>query len=195
MAGYKIRPWVIRARDGYPAALTSERVMIAADPLFKNELAAQIFDKNDIVTRGIMPLGIVIFNDNDFAVAVDGDRIELINGDDHLQTLPVNEVVHRLFQKGSMGNWLPIPRMPTVDKGNQDALDDFDHKLLGNKEVAPHDKGGGFLYLHIPEAQDPGEYLSKSRVYIPEVTRQDTGEKMMFFEIDLKPAIEAVPAK
>lgn len=198
MAGYKARPWVIHARDSYPASLTSEGVTIAVDPLFRDDLAARIFDKNDIVTRGIMPLAIVVFNDNDFPIIVDGASIELIQGEDHYHTQPVNEVVHRLFQKSGRGSFIPNPlprRVPAVDQGNEDALIDFDHKFLSNKTVGSHDKGGGFLYVQIPGVGDMGAYLSKARVYIPQIVRQDNGTELMFFEIELKPAIDAAPAK
>lgn len=185
----------MRARDAYPANLTSESVTIAVDPLFTDALAAQVFDKNDIVTRGIMPLAVVVFNDNDFPIALDGDAIQLIHGDEHSHTIPVNEVVHRLFQKSGK-SWIPqpLPRMPTVDRGNQDALDDFDHKFMSRKIIEGHGKGGGFLYLHIP-AKDITGYLSDSQLYIPEIRRQDTGAEMIYFEIDLKPALAAVPTK
>jgi hypothetical protein len=194
-AGYKARPWPIRPRDSYPATLTSEGVTIAVEPLFTNELAAKVFDKNDIVTRGIMPLAVVIFNDNDFAVVVDGDSIELVQGEDHFRSLPVEEVVHRLFQKRSSNIF--IPRVPRVgaDKDNQDALEDFSFKALRDKRVMEHDKGGGFLYLRIAGVNNVADYLSKARVYIPEVYRQDTGSRMIYFEIDLKPAVEAAPVK
>ncbi len=195
-AGYKARPWVIHERSSYPSVLASEGVTIAVQPLFTDELAAQVFDKNDMVTRGIMPLAVVIFNDNDYPVAVDGGAIELICGDDRLHTLPVNEVVHRLFQKGTKASWVPIPRVPSIDRGNLDAFDDFDRKFLGDRSVGGHEKGGGFLFFHVPSATDglPG-VLSQSRVYIPEVHRQDTGAELMFFEIELKPAMQAGPAK
>jgi hypothetical protein len=195
-AGYKARPWTIRPRESYPASLSSEGITIAVEPLFKDALAAQVFDKNDMVTRGIMPLAVVVFNDNNFPIVLRSTSIELIQGDDHLHTLPVNEVVHRLFQKGSKGTWIPqpFPRI-NVDKGNQDALEDFSHKFLDDKMVDAHDKGGGFLYLHVSEPADMAGYLSRARLYIPQVYRQDTGAKMIFFEIDLKPAIDAVPAK
>jgi hypothetical protein len=183
-AGYKARPWNIRQRESYSASLTSEGITIAVEPLFTDALAAQVFDKNDMVTRGIMPLAVVIFNDNNFPVTLNAATIVLNQGEDHFHSLPVNEVVHRLFQKGGKGTWIPrpFPRI-TVDKGNQDALEDFDNK------------SGGFLYLHIPGAGEMATYLSNARLYIPEVYRQDTGAKMIFFEIDLKPAIDAVPAK
>jgi hypothetical protein len=62
----KQRSWQIRTADDYASRLTSEGVTIAVEPLFRDELAAVVFDKNDIVTRGIIPLAVVIFNGNDF---------------------------------------------------------------------------------------------------------------------------------
>ena len=66
MAGYKAREWNAKARELYAASLSSEGVTIAAEPLFTDALAARAFDKKDVVTRGIMPLALVIFNDNDY---------------------------------------------------------------------------------------------------------------------------------
>ena len=193
-AGYKPRPWSVRPRDSYPASLTSEGVTIAVEPLFKDVLAAQVFDKKDILTRGIMPLSVVIFNDNGFPIEVDGLSIELIHEDDRIRTLSPNEVVYRLFKKGDKNVWLPQP-IPRVSGGelNRDALEDFDHKFLLSKTVGPHDKGGGFIYLHLPDSKNVAAYLSKAAVYIPNVYRQDNGSKLIFFEIELKPAIDAIP--
>jgi hypothetical protein len=191
LAGYKAKPWTPRALESYPARLSSEGVTIAADPLYRDTLAAQVFDKSDIVTRGIMPLGVIIFNDNDFPVTVVTGSIELINGDEHVHTMLPNEVVQRVFTKSNKGSWIPqpIPRMPSGNSLNRDALDDFDHKFLGEKTIEPHSKGGGFLYVHIP-AEKIEPYLAASRLYIPDVYRQDKGERMIFFEIDLKPVFE-----
>jgi hypothetical protein len=191
-AGYKARAWSVGAREGYPASLTSEGVTIAADPLFTDALAARVFDKDDIVTRGIMPLAILIFNDNDFPVEVDGSSIELIHGEDHVRTLAPNEVVYRLFRRDK--SWInqQIPKASRSEL-NRDALDDFDNKFLMDKAVAPHDKGGGFLYLHIPEAKDLASYLSNALVYIPKIYRQDDGSRLIFFEIALQAAIGAAP--
>jgi len=120
LAGYKSRPWQIRGADGYASRLASEGVTIAVEPLFRDDLAAVVFDKNDIVTRGIIPLAAVIFNGNDFPVRVDAESIELINGDDRLHTLQPGEVVARVFKKGSKGNWIPNP----IPMGIIDSLPD-----------------------------------------------------------------------
>jgi hypothetical protein len=193
-AGYKARPWSPKPPDQYAARLTSEGITIGVEPLFKDSLAAQAFDKKDMVTRGIMPLGLAIFNDNDFAVEVEGASIELVNGDGHIHTVLPGEVARRVFQKGGK-SWVPnpLPRQ-SGEKTDEDALGDLEHKFLGLKLIGPHSKAVGFLYLHIP-ANDVAGYLSDSRLYVPDVRRQDTGAKMIFFEIDLKPAVDAARAK
>jgi len=189
-AGYKARRWDIRARDAYPSSLTSEGVTIAAEPLFTDALAAEVFDKNDMVTRGIMPLAIVIFNDNDFPIEVDGMTAELIHESEHTRTMVPNEVVYRLFKNDKSWISRQIPRMSKSEL-NEDALDDFDQKFLMNPVIAPHDKGGGFLYLHVAGGKDLAAYLSKSVVYIPNIYRRDDGSRMIFFEIELNASIGA----
>jgi hypothetical protein len=194
LAGYKARPWQIRAADSYPSRLTSEGVTIAAEPLFRNDLAAAVFDNDDIVTRGIIPLAVVIFNDNDFPVRVDAETAEVINGDDRLRTLQPVEVVARVFKKSGKGNWIPqpIPKVSTGDGKNEEALADFDHKFLAGKVIPAHSSGGGFLYISVP-ASDVRTYLSASRLYIPDIYRDDNGSNMIFFEIELKASVEAAP--
>ncbi len=159
--------------------------------------AAQVFDKNDIVTAGIMPLAIIIFNDNDFAVRVESDSIEVILADEHVHTLAPAVVVNELFKKGRhQGYGVPSSRMPgSGDSGNPEALRDFELKFLGSKVVPAHGKEGGFLYIHPPVSKDLRPYLSKARVYIPDIYREDNGSKMIFFEFDLKPASDGSPSK
>ena len=190
-AGYTAPAWNMGAIEDYPAYLTSEGVTIAVKPFYTDALAAQVFDKKDMVTRGIMPLAILIFNDNDYPVEVEGRSIELIHGEDHIQSMLPYETVYRLFKKGRQ--WMPSP-IPKTSKSKVDmnALEDFEHKFLMYKEVAPHDKGSGFLYIHIPNSMDLSAYLSDAVVYIPKIYRQDTGARLIFFEIELKAALKSI---
>ncbi len=183
-AGYKAHPWNINARETYPASLTSEGVTIAVEPLFNDALAARVFDKTDMVTRGIMPLAVVIFNDNDFPVEVDALSIELIQDDDHIRTLAPKEAVNRIYKKDK---FRPGQSLKIADTN---ALRDFDEKFLMDKVIAPHNKGGGFLYLQVPSSKDLASYLSSATVYIPNVYRQDKGSRLIFFEIGLRPAVQ-----
>ncbi len=196
-AAYKARPWSLRPVAAYPAQLTSERVTITVEPLYRNESAAAVFDSKDMVTRGIMPIAIGVFNENDYPVRVEADSIEMISGDEHVHTLAPGEVVYRLFHQGSRKEWVsqPMPRDPTRMQLNRDALADFEQKFFGSKVVGPHSNGGGFIYIHPPSAADPEKYLSGARVYIPGIYREDTGQKMIFFEMDTKACLNAEPGK
>ncbi len=187
-AAYKAHPWNINARESYPASLTSEGVTIAVEPLFNDALAARVFDKNDMITRGIMPLAIIIFNENDFPIEVDGLSIEVVHDSDHIRTLSPREAVSRISSRDKSWNPQPIPGSSRSEV-SADALNDFDAKFMMSKTIAPHSKGGGFLYLHIPGSTDLISYLSNSVIYIPNVYRRDNGSRMIFFEIGLNAAI------
>jgi len=190
LAGYKPRPWKLRAIQDYPAKLTSEGITVAVDPLFLDTLAGQVFDKDDIVTRGIMPLGVIIFNDNAFPIRLECNTIEVIQGDEHIRGIPPSDAVRQLF-KGSRN--ILVPSMPKQAL-NPDALADFEFKSLEGKEIGAHSMGGGFLYLRV-SPRDLRSDLSRSRVYIPDIYRLDSGSKLIFFEIELRPAIESVAPK
>ncbi|MBZ5495849.1 MAG: hypothetical protein LAP85_05560 [Acidobacteriia bacterium] len=196
-AGYKVHPWKPRAIESYPSKLTSEGITIAVDPFFSDALAAQFFDKNDMVARGIMPLAVIIFNSNNFPVEVEGNAIELLQDEDHIRTLSPAEAVHRLFATKPKAIRPPIPGIPPIkiSNSNEDAVLDFRYKFLGVKRIEAHDTRGGFLYLPISNPANLRKSLADAKVYIPNIYRGDNGASMMFFEIDLKAAIDAAPRK
>jgi hypothetical protein len=186
MAGYKAREWNAKTRENYAASLTSEGVTIAAEPLFTDELAARIFDKKDIVTRGIMPLALIIFNDNDYPIEVDGLSIEMLQGDEHFRSLSPVDAANHLFGKEKS----PLNRS-TPGVANEEAFKDFNDKFLTDKTVAAHDKAGGFLFIKIYNPKDLPVYLSTATVYIPNLYRGDDGSRLIYFEIDLKAAVKS----
>jgi hypothetical protein len=184
LAAYKAHTWAPNSRESYPASLASEGVTIAVEPLFNDALAARVFDKDDIVTRGIMPLAIVIFNDNDYPVEVDALSIELIRGDDHYRTLLPKEAVNHIYRKDKAVLGQPLPKVT-----NEKALEDFNDKFLLDREIAPHGKGGGFVFMKMYDTKELASYLSSATVYIPNVYRLDNGSRLIFFEINLDAAV------
>ncbi len=197
IAAYKARPWKPRPRESYPAQQASQGLVVAVDPLFRDPLAEQVFDKDDIVSRGIMPLAVIVFNDNDFPVEINAATIELIIGEDHSRTMEPERVVPILFKQTGNRSYIPIPIPRGVSGGNpiDEPLEDFDHKFLSDKTIGAKSTAGGFLYFKVPQTKTLVAVLAKARIYIPEIIRQDNGSRLMYFEIDLKPAIEAVPVK
>ena len=190
-AAYKARPWHIRPVESYPCRLTSEGVTIAIDVLYQDPLAASIFDKNDMVTRGIMPVGIIIFNENNFPVSVEGGTIEVLWENERIHSLQPAEVVQRLFKKSGRNIFAPPQSGPQLPKVDLPALEDFERKFIQSKSIPAHDKGGGFIYLNVRDPKNIRDYFTNARMYIPDVTREDTGSKMIYFEVELKPIFEA----
>jgi hypothetical protein len=194
-AGYKIRPWTPRDIESYPAKLTSEGVTIAVDPLFTDALAAQVFDLNDMVARGIMPLGIVIFNSNAFPVDVEGPTIELQREGDRQRSLDPLYAVRCMYEKKPTRRFvipspIPIPTI-TIKQCNADACKDFGQKYLGMKRVEAHATAGGFLFMPVKGVADLRQALASARIYIRNVYNGNDGTPLLFFEIDLKLAIDA----
>jgi len=191
---YKAPVREIGPKESYPAFLTSEGVTIAVEPLYTDELAARAFDKKDMITRGILPIEVVIFNDNDFAVKIDGLSVELIHRDRselRIRTMSPNEVVSRLSRKDKTWSRQPIPRRSQFEL-NRDMLKDFDDKFMMDKTVKARGKGSGFLYLHVPlkASEKMEEFLAGAQLYIPKVYRTDDGSRMIFFEVDIAPVFK-----
>ena len=187
LARYKAPKWEPGQRENYPAFLTSEGVTIAVEPLYTDELAARVFDKKDMITRGIMPFAVVIFNENGFPVDVSGLDIELIHKDRpniRIKTMSPNEVTWRLSKRDKKWQTQRIPRL-SQNELDRDMLEDFDDKFLMTKTVAALGKAGGFLYLHLPENENAVEFLSGAILYVPKIFRLDDGSRMIYFEIPL----------
>jgi hypothetical protein len=187
----KAPAWEPGPRESYPAFLVSEGVTIAVEPLYTDKLAAGVFRKNDMITRGVMPFAVAIFNDNDFAVEVSGLDIELIHNDRpniRIKTMSPNEITWRLSQRDKKWHTQRIPRL-SQNELDRNMLEDFDNKFLMQKTVAARGKGGGFLYLHLPENENAEEFLSGAMLYIPRIHRLDNGTRMIYFEVPLAPAI------
>jgi len=200
LAGYKARPYVPLPIESYPSRLTSEGLTVAVDPMFTDALAAKAFDKKDMVTNGIMPVAIIFTNTNGFTVEVEGSSIELIVKGEHIRPVSPEQAVLRLFQhkmpsqEVHVPSPVPLPRVIVV-RSNADAMDDFSQKHIELKRIAPNTVVVGFVYLPVKIPAKLREDLAEAQIYIPDLYRVDTGQPMMFLEIDLKPAVNAGPKK
>lgn len=201
LAGYKVRPYEPLPIENYPSKLTSEGLTVAVDPMFTDKLAAKVFDKKDVVKRGIMPLAIIIFNSNEFAVEVEAGPIELIGRGNRIQAVSPDIAFRRIFQRTYMPpqevripSPVPFPRTE-ITIYNEAAYDDFLHKYLGFKRIEPESMAAGFIYLPVENVSSLRQLLAEAQIYIPDLYRVDTGAAMMFLEIALKPAIDAARFK
>jgi hypothetical protein len=200
-AGYKAREYAPLPIESYPSRLTSQGITVAVDPMFTDAIASKAFDKKDIVTRGIMPLAIIIFNSNGFAVEVKATSIELIIRGNRIFQVSPEIAMRRILQQTAIPSQtvyvpspIPLPRV-AIYKSNTNAYDDFVNKYLGVKRIEPKSLAAGFIYLPVENSANLRENLKEAQIYIPDLRRADTKDSMMFLEIDLKPAVNAIPEK
>jgi len=192
----KAPAWEPGPPESYPAFLTSEGVTIAVDPLYTDKLAASVFKQKDMITRGIMPFAVVVFNNNSFPIEISGLEIELIHSkrpDIHIKSISPNEVTWRLSQRKKEWDTRRVPRL-SINELDRNMLEDFDRKFFIKKTIAAGGKVGGFLYLHLPENENAVEFLSDALLYIPKIYRLDNGSRMIYFEISLSPAVVQEPS-
>ena len=151
--------------------------------------------------RGIMPLAIIIFNSNEFAVEVEAGPIELISKGNRIQGVSPDLAFRRIFQRTyrppqevRIPSPVPFPRTE-IAISDETAYDDFLHKYLGYRRIEPKSTAAGFIYLPVENVSSLRQLLAEAQIYIPDLYRVDTGAAMMFLEIDLKPAIDAARFK
>ncbi|MBI4481652.1 MAG: hypothetical protein HY652_02055 [Acidobacteria bacterium] len=189
LAAYKIRRVEIQDPQAYPSHQVNDRVAVAADPYLTDERSRLAFDVKHMNSRGLLPINVIIDNQTERAVLVNGLRAEILEkrGARH-ESVSLRDVMTRVF--GKDGEMVPVPGpFPGGSRSSRvsrEASEDFRSKFLGEKIVAPGARVFGFLFFRI---LDP-RVLQGARIYLPEVRIYPSGEELMFYEFDLTPAWE-----
>jgi len=157
-------------------------VTIAADPLFTDTLASKVFDRKGLLGRGILPVALIIRNDNDFAIEIDAESVEIAFDNRHVTTLEPLQVIHKLYSRPLLLSTpratqtpFPLPRVP------KEAVADFQQKYLGNMRIFSHSNEGGFLFFPVGNPAN----LAGTRIYLPHVRRIGSQSQILFFEFNL----------
>jgi hypothetical protein len=189
-AEYKSLKVEVQPAKSYSFFQNQGSVTIAVDPYLEIEKIRTAFDVKDMVKKGVYPFHIIITNDSDNLISVEGPAI-LLNSPDHVdrESLPPEDVVQILLShspsRTGKGTSYPSPIPIPIKKGN-DSFElhaDLTRKELRKLRIEPHATGAGFLYFQMP----PGiRELKDWRVYIPKVRDLKTQKDYLFFEIELK---------
>ena len=182
----------IRAKEAreYAAHQESQNLVIAAYPCDTRYKARQLFDTDKFARKRILPVLIVVENNNDFVVSLDGRAIFLIDGaGTHHRPMHYLDVLADLNNKRRP----PISTFPAPVPGrrgsrrikvaSEEMLADFEQKDFGEKLIAPYTKDLGVVFYEIPW---DGWDLSKSRFYLPEVYNFSAKEPLVFFEFEVR---------
>jgi len=177
-----------------PAHDSHQGLLVAADPYLTSERSAQKFGKKHPYAVGLLAIDVFLRNDTETPLRIDVDTIELQiaapgQRRQRPESLPVQDVAYRIVVPNG-----PAPRgrrgpIPGVAGGKTKEIAKMEESLralmLQTDMVGPHNTVHGFVIFDVDSHFEDTE---NSTLYIPDVSRYGSGDKLFFFEIDLKPA-------
>jgi hypothetical protein len=192
LAGYKSIKVKVEPARSYLFVATQGHVTIAADPYETNDKIKTAFDIKDLEKLGIVPVNVIISNEGEDLISVNGEDINLLDEKNRsLESLPVEEVVHAILSKGkspspggpNTSSRFPLPRREGLRGDAFEIETDFNKKALKEVRIAPKATASGFVFFRLPDHQ---MRLARHKLYIPQVKNLKTKEDLLFFEIEIK---------
>lgn len=183
--------------ERFPARDSHQGVTIAARPVADTPEAEAIFGKNAAPTRaGVLPVELIVANERPQAVRVALERIVIVTDNAKFEQVSPEEIAWALYPPPKTKRPIDSTRLPSRlprDKKRlrrEEAEAALRRAALRAAVVPAGGAARGFRYFALGEKP---LNLAVSRVYIPEVERVPTGERLLYFEISLKPYAEPKP--
>jgi hypothetical protein len=180
-----------------PAQDTHEKLLIAVSPWLDAERYKDTFGKKNPYDSGIVALDVYFKNDGDEPIKIDLTTIELIieppdDPKQHVEPLKPEDVADRILLITKNPGNSPYPRFPISSKGGrdkkwQDLSDALKAAGLASDVFGPHTMTHGCIYF---DMNHQFQLLNDSELYIPDLTAMVNNRALLFFEIDLRPAMK-----
>ena len=178
----------------YPHKQTSEKVTIAVDPCDTPEKAG-IFKVN-YKGYGFYPVRLVISNDSDQTLMLQGLKIEYITANkDKLQPATDADIYRRLVKPskadtGKPGIRLPFPVGKKKEPLSKEVREEYESAQLLTVPVTPHSIHSGYLFFDMMDMSvEPGAHLYISGI-------KAGTQELFYFDIPMdKAPAEAAPSK
>jgi hypothetical protein len=192
LAGYKSIKVKTNPARSYPFVASQGRVSIAADPYETNDKIRTAFDIKDMEKLGIVPVNVIITNEGEDLILVNGQDVNLLDEKNHsLESLTVEEVVHAVISKGkspsthgpTTSSRFPLPQREGLRGDAFEIEMDFSNKALKEVRITPKATASGFVFFRLPNRQ---MRLAGHKVYIPQIKNLKSKEDLLFFEIEIK---------
>jgi len=183
--------------EGMPAHDAHQGLVVAADLYTDAARSKEQFGKKHPQEAGILALEVGFRNNTDKPIAVNLERIRLTievpgNKPQNLDPLSLDDAADRIVLPQGPNptvSRLPIPgRMPKSNRGKdwQKLRDALKNVALASDVLPPHATIRGFLYFDL---NHHFEWLEHSSLYIPELRFIPSREELLYFEVDLAPAV------
>ena len=181
-----------------PARDAHQDVVIAVDTYHTEALAKEKFGKKNPYDAGILAVEVVMRNDNDRAVKVDLDTIRLLlaapgQQRQRLVPLALEDVLNKVLYKGggpeATKRRTPIPRLPGASKPSKEwqELEEKWRPLVFEMDILPPKSTvHGVMFFDVNRYF---EWVQYARFYVPDVTFEQDGKALLFFEVELAPIV------
>ena len=172
----------------YTSHQTNDKITMGVDPYVMGDKIKAAFGKVDPYQNGILPVLVVIQNDSDGAIKLDGIRAEYVspNGD-RVDATPAKDV---RYSRG-----VDRPKVMSGPGGP---------KVLGKKNPldAWEIEGRGFAAQMLPAGQSASGFFyfqtglqRGATIYIRGLTRASNGQELLYFELPLSSDSPGAPKK
>src|SRR5690606_5386856 len=180
--GYRIKDLQLRRPHDYAAHQSFQKLTIGAYPCDEPEKTEEIFDTHLLLDHGILPILIVISNQNDFPVQLSASDIHLVDRHGELhQSSTYSDVLLRLYLDTPPSQYSVREEILIDEFVEPNALIDFKQKSFGEEVIGPGTDGFGVVFFPLPEKRD----LSGFRLYFPRIVNVAKNEPLVFFEFEL----------
>jgi hypothetical protein len=179
-----------------PAHDSHQGLLIAADPYTSADRYKERFTKHTPYEGGIIAVELFFRNDNDLPIRINLKTMQLevsVPGGSRqrLDPLSPEDVADRVLAKPKD----PTPRFPVPrigaprskhDKNWEEFAGSLRSAALSTDLLPPHVTVHGFIYFDIDGHY---EWISSSRLEIPDLAFMNDSKPLFFFEIDLAPGV------
>lgn len=169
------------AASSYPTKQSNDGVTVAASAYDTEALAHNAFGKLNPYQHGVLPVLVIIQNDTDKAMRLDGLQAEYIGLDrERIEATPPADVQYvgaaPKRPQPNMGS--PIP--PGVFK-KKNPLNEWEivGRAFAARMLPPHESVYGFFYFQARHR--PG-----AKLYLTGITEASTGKGLLYYEIPLE---------
>ncbi|MBI1895045.1 MAG: hypothetical protein HYS04_00715 [Acidobacteria bacterium] len=165
--------------SSYETRQTTEGVTIAAVPYDREELTKAAFDKLDPNKHGVLPVLVIIQNDNKHAIRLDGMQVAYVAADrSRIEATPAKDVPYLEAPRRPKMPPGPIPGI-RLSKKNPLAAPEIEQRAFAARMLPPGDSAHGFFYF---QTRPRGG----SKLYISGLQDASSGQDLFFFEIPLE---------
>jgi hypothetical protein len=182
---YQIKTVAVRPIESYPARLSIDGIVVAADPYDTDEKSFTAFDVRDLNSRGYHPVHVILHNGTANYLSLSTRNIVLeTSAGQTLYTTPATIVVEDVVKAGFLSK---LPKMGSQDPATStrtgSPLLDFTGKELTNRNIEPGALIHGFLFFFTQASKE--RLLAGAKLRIPAILEEGTRKQVGPFVIPM----------